>query len=261
MLLPLCIATVVLATTATEARPSQVEANYRNLVLAKLRAQHRHRGDTARSRRDFGTRIFPAPQQQQQPQYSGSGYVSVPGVAAVPAEVPVEVPAELQELAGPAAVPVAAAVPAQAAAEPEDHGVFHLPEVPNALIEELTDPDNLEQYAVPVGVGAGVAPIVSAGITAAAALPGLPAALSALAGPLAVPAGVVAGAAAGVAAASAPVPGERAETGQQQQHYAPQAEDTAAAQQLSTVLDSIVREMSILCSTENIIARVFLFLK
>ena len=141
--------------------------------------------------------------------------------------------------------------------------MFHLPEVPNALIEELTDPDNLEQYAVPVGVGAGVAPIVSAGITAAAALPGLPAALSALAGPLAVPAGVVAGAAAGVAAASAPVPGERAETGQQQQqqHYAPQAEDTAAAQQLSTVLDSIAREMSILCSTENIIAGVFLFLK
>ena len=241
MLLPLCVATVILA-TATEARPSQVEANYRNLVLAKLRAQHRHRGDTARSRRDFGTRIFPEP---QQPQYSGSGYVSVPGVAAVPAEVTAEVPAELQELAGPAAVPVAAAVPAQAAAEHEDHGVFHLPEVPNALIEELTDPNNLEQYAVPVGVGAGVAPIVSAGITAAAALPGLPAALSALAAPLAVPAGVVAGAAAGVAAASAPVPGERAETGQQQQHYAPQAEDTAAAHQLSTVLDSIVREMSI----------------
>ena len=242
MLLLLCV-TVILATTATEARPSQVEANYRNLVLAQLRAQHRHRGDTARSRRDFGTRIFPT---AQQPQYSGSGYVSVPTAAAVPAEVPVEVPAELQELAGPAAVPVAAAVPAQAAAEPEDHGVFHLPEVPNALIEELTDPDNLEQYAVPVGVGAGVAPIVSAGITAAAALPGLPAALSALAGPLAVPAGVVAGAAVGVAAASAPVPGERAETGQQQQqHYAPQAEDTAAAQQLSTVLDSIVREMSI----------------
>ena len=130
--------------------------------------------------------------------------------------------------------------------------MFHLPEVPNALIEELTDPDNLEQYAVPVGVGAGVAPIVSAGITAAAALPGLPAALSALAGPLAVPAGVVAGAAAGVAAASAPVPGERAETGQQQQqHYAPQAEDTAAAQQLSTVLDSIVREMSIVCREHN----------
>ena len=248
MLLPVCVA-AILATTATEARPSQVEANYRNLVLAKLRAQHR--GHTARSRRDFGTRIFPAP---QQPQYSGSGYVSVPGVAAVPAEVP----AELQELAGPAAVPVAAAVPAQAAAEPEDHGVFHLPEVPNALIEELTDPDNLEQYAVPVGVGAGVAPIVSAGITAAAALPGLPAALSALAGPLAVPAGVVAGAAAGVAAASAPVPGERAETGQQQQHYAPQAEDTAAAQQLSTVLDSIVREMSILCRAENISSGCFL---
>ena len=259
MLLSLCVATVILATTATEARPSQVEANYRNLVLAKLRAQHRHRGDTARSRRDFGTRIFPAPQQQQ-PQYSGSGYVSVP-TAAVPAEVPVEVPAELQELAGPAAVPVAAAVPAQAAAVPEDHGVFHLPEVPNALIEELTDPDNLEQYAVPVGVGAGVAPIVSAGITAAAALPGLPAALSALAGPLAVPAGVVAGAAVGVAAASAPVPGERAETGQQQQHYAPQAEDTAAAQQLSTVLDSIVREMSILCSAQNITAVFSLFLK
>ena len=71
----------------------------------------------------------------------------------------------------------------------------------------------------------------------------------------------VAGAAAGVAAASAPVPGERAETGQQQQHYAPQAEDTAAAHQLDTVLDSIAREMSILCSTENIIAGVFLFLK